>query len=92
MTHALRLGLPEAPTSILPYNVLLPAYPISPRSASEVYPAPAMMRWSCTGTPINFPASTSCLVMRMSSREGSGLPDGWLCRQMMAAAFSRIAF
>ena len=44
---------------------------MSPRSARLVYVAPAMMRWSCTGTPINWPASTSWRVIRMSSRDGS---------------------
>ena len=55
-----------------------------PRSARLVYTSSAMMRWSWTGMPISWPASTSCWVILMSSFEGSTFPDGWLCAAMIA--------
>jgi len=53
--------------------------------------SPAIIMWSRTFISIIFPASANCLVISKSSFEGSELPEGWLCINIIAAALSVIA-
>ena len=50
-----------------------------------------MMTWSTTSIPSSFPASTQLRVTMMSSGDGDGSPEGWLCETTIAAAFCRSA-
>lgn len=47
--------------------------------------------WSRKAMSKKFAAFMSCLVILMSSEDGSGFPEGWLCTRMNPAAKLRMA-
>lgn len=61
-------------------------YYIFPFSTSEQQPSVPTMMWSNTRTSTNANASLSLVVRSMSAWLGCGLPDGWLCVRIIAAA------
>lgn len=60
-------------------------------STNDVYLSSAKIMWSNTDMSIILPASSSLLVIDMSSVDGSGFPLGWLWANIICAHVATIA-